>query len=194
MNRNASYLHTKIVCILNGMRAFERRKQSGMKVHYPIRESIEDFCGNHTHVTGHNHVFSTSFLQGISNTLVSRRSVGIRLAIHHQDGNSCLFGTFNAKGVRTRRNNQADFRTERAFFNMVDERLEVRAATADQNADVQRFLHLSNHALPFVARQGVEKTPSFVATAMNVPIDAPKLEKNPSTCIDRHQHKARLVA
>ncbi len=96
-----------------------------MKVYHPIGESVEDFRGNHTHVTGHNHIFSASFLQGVSDTLVSRRSIGICLAIHHQDGNACLFGTLNAIGIRARRNNQADFRAERAFFNMVDKRLRL---------------------------------------------------------------------
>ena len=134
---HARHLDAVVKGVLDGVRALEAGQQRRVDVDHAVGEGRKQRLVNHAHVAGHDDVLTAMGLELGGNDLVGGNGVRVNLLAERQRLDAGRLGALEAIGARARAHHQANARVQAAIGNAVNERLQVGAASADEDADGQ---------------------------------------------------------
>ena len=107
-----------------------------------------------THVTSHDHVLCTGTLKLFSDERIGNARVLVHAGVERKRLDACFLRTQKPFCLRLRRDDDHDLGIERSFIDRIDERLEIGATSANENAYLERLgssgLQIFTHGFSFI--------------------------------------------
>lgn len=134
VHRHSTDLHAMLDRLSLSLESWERRKQRWMNVENAVGERVDERCADQTHETGETHEANISGAQLVREGLI----VGFarwRRSVRKADGlETCMPRALEAARILSIRDDDRYRSVERADRDCIDQRLQIAAATRDEDA------------------------------------------------------------